>query len=397
MGGLELKKLPLFSRIMELQSDGVGSEASKMFNCQQKARRAKEEELRSGNVLPPPADEYCINSSVSSGKPISQSASNENSAQECRYSNWGRGINRFSTAVAFEEPITSPVKLFQERSRIMLRFADLLEKHSDNIAALETWDNGNRLQMKKYHWCVLWLKKTSTLPLHRLRIHALSASDLFFKNPIWINVSISFATIALYIGPKWLLTSILAHLHLLSVLYASAFFSEAHKYRLQCYYIEPVTLRSLNDKFIVSRYWKARKYLQRNQWLQTWLRREIQALIQEEDVEIIIHHILGVIDSFRRNDQKSPTTPEAKQEHFKALVSQAATPFLIGRTDRFVNEVELFLASGLNIDAYDKVYMQHLGWKVSGITTEDEEGEVSGNAPSVPYLFLFDEDSDGIE
>ncbi|CAL5389139.1 unnamed protein product [Camellia sinensis] len=31
---------------------------------------------RSGNVLPPPADEYCINSSVSSGKPISKSASN---------------------------------------------------------------------------------------------------------------------------------------------------------------------------------------------------------------------------------------------------------------------------------------------------------------------------------
>ncbi|KAK9277340.1 hypothetical protein L1049_006881 [Liquidambar formosana] len=29
-----------------------------------------------------------------------------------------------------------------ERSRIMLRFADLLEKHNDEIAALETWDNG---------------------------------------------------------------------------------------------------------------------------------------------------------------------------------------------------------------------------------------------------------------
>lgn len=29
-----------------------------------------------------------------------------------------------------------------ERSRIMFRFADLLEKHSDEIARLETWDNG---------------------------------------------------------------------------------------------------------------------------------------------------------------------------------------------------------------------------------------------------------------
>ncbi|XP_044487846.1 benzaldehyde dehydrogenase, mitochondrial-like [Mangifera indica] len=29
-----------------------------------------------------------------------------------------------------------------ERSRILLRFADLLEKHNDEVAALETWDNG---------------------------------------------------------------------------------------------------------------------------------------------------------------------------------------------------------------------------------------------------------------
>lgn len=31
---------------------------------------------------------------------------------------------------------------FQERSRILLRFADLVEKHNDELAALETWNNG---------------------------------------------------------------------------------------------------------------------------------------------------------------------------------------------------------------------------------------------------------------
>lgn len=31
---------------------------------------------------------------------------------------------------------------FQERSKVLLRFADLLEKHNDELAALETWDNG---------------------------------------------------------------------------------------------------------------------------------------------------------------------------------------------------------------------------------------------------------------
>nr|DAD34621.1 TPA_asm: hypothetical protein HUJ06_005261 [Nelumbo nucifera] len=121
-----------------------------------------------------------------------------------RNSSWSRGIYRFSTATATEEVITPPVqvehtqllingqfvdaasgrtfptldprtgeviahvaegededinravsaarKAFDEgpwpkmtayeRSRIIYRFADLLEKHNDEIAAIETWDNG---------------------------------------------------------------------------------------------------------------------------------------------------------------------------------------------------------------------------------------------------------------
>ncbi|KAF3513978.1 hypothetical protein F2Q69_00005653 [Brassica cretica] len=36
-----------------------------------------------------------------------------------------------------------------ERSRVMLRFADLVEKHSKDLAALETWDNGKTYQQAK--------------------------------------------------------------------------------------------------------------------------------------------------------------------------------------------------------------------------------------------------------
>lgn len=32
--------------------------------------------------------------------------------------------------------------IYQERSRVLLRFADLLEKHRADLAAIETWDNG---------------------------------------------------------------------------------------------------------------------------------------------------------------------------------------------------------------------------------------------------------------
>lgn len=38
--------------------------------------------------------------------------------------------------------LNSYVQMMQERQRILLRFADLVEKHNDEIAALETWDNG---------------------------------------------------------------------------------------------------------------------------------------------------------------------------------------------------------------------------------------------------------------
>ncbi|KAJ8772016.1 hypothetical protein K2173_027193 [Erythroxylum novogranatense] len=172
----------------------------------------------------------------------------------------------------------------------------------------------------------------------------------------------------------------------------SSFFSKAHRYRLQCYYTEPGLL---DDKINVSQYWKSRKYLQLNRWLQSWLKREIQALTQEEDVDIITHHILGVIDSFsRRNEQVHQTKKhEAKQEEFKTLVSDAARPFLARRTDRFVNELIIFLASGLNIEAYDEVYKQHLGWNTSSVIVEDEDSESNELVPAVPYLYIFDENS----
>ncbi|CAN1124309.1 E3 ubiquitin-protein ligase Topors [Linum perenne] len=179
----------------------------------------------------------------------------------------------------------------------------------------------------------------------------------------------------------------------------STFFSKAHKYRLQCYYTEPGVLSKVVN---VARFWKLNKYLQPNQWLQCWLTREIQALIQEEDVDIIVHHILGVIESFLRDDhvhRRKP--PEAKQQEFKALIADAARPFVAARTQRFVDEMEVFLASGLNVKGYDEVYTQHLGWSIPGISRmvreEDDEKDESDEhitPAAVPFLYISDEDYD---
>ncbi|KAF5178712.1 Ring zinc finger family protein [Thalictrum thalictroides] len=171
------------------------------------------------------------------------------------------------------------------------------------------------------------------------------------------------------------------------------FFSKAHKFRLRCYYCEP---GAIYDKFNVQRFWKLHRYLQPNKWLQVWLQREIQALTQEEDVNVVVYHILGSIESFTRQKEREPSkrTIEENREDFRALISDAAKPFLIGRTKRFVNEIELFLVSGLNIEAYDEVYWQCVEMVTSGAVHEDDEERLQEVNKQPPYLHFFDEDSD---
>ncbi|XP_057549866.1 uncharacterized protein LOC130828089 [Amaranthus tricolor] len=178
----------------------------------------------------------------------------------------------------------------------------------------------------------------------------------------------------------------------------SNFFSKDHKYRLQCYYTFPEP-RLLSDAFKVERFWKLNKYLQPNNWLEKWLRRELQALIQEEDVEIIMHHILGVIDTFTRSSYSKQTTHSAqqKQQEFKVIVADAALPFLTARTKRFVDEMELFLASGLAVEYYDRAYRRCLGWKQHGETSEDGEQTSREQEPIASHLYILDEDLDDID
>lgn len=136
--------------------------------------------------------------------------------------------------------------------------------------------------------------------------------------------------------------------------------SSAHEFRLQWYHSDARVPCTSSD---VHLYWKGRRYLRKNRWLESWLKREIQALTQEQDVEIIVHHLHGVIETFFRRQQQQGTIdmmPDEIRKAFKGLLSDAARPFLLGRTERFVDEVEIFLVLGLNMDAYDAIFMPSL-------------------------------------
>ncbi|CAL5441192.1 unnamed protein product [Camellia sinensis] len=97
-------------------------------------------------------------------------------------------INRAVSAArkAFDEG-PWPKMTAYERSRILIRFADLVEKHSDEIAALETWNNGKPYEqaataelpmlVRLFHYYAGWADKIHGLtcpadgPYHVQTLH----------------------------------------------------------------------------------------------------------------------------------------------------------------------------------------------------------------------------------
>ncbi|CAN6452862.1 unnamed protein product [Victoria cruziana] len=169
----------------------------------------------------------------------------------------------------------------------------------------------------------------------------------------------------------------------------SSSLSDSHRFRLRCYDSDPGTIY---QSFDLLSYWKQHRYLKHNRWLHMWLKRELQSLVQVEDVDIIFHHILGVVDSFlRRIQEERKSMAEQKQREFRMLVSGAARPFIFEKSERFVDELELFLASGLSIDAYDEVYMQNS--RSSRATDETVEAQEQNAQNILSNLYLEDSDS----
>lgn len=82
---------------------------------------------------------------------------------------------------------------------------------------------------------------------------------------------------------------------------------------------------------------------------------------------------------------------EQKRTEFRTLLSEAARPFLAGYTESFIDELELFLVSGLNMEAYDRLCVQRMGELSSGEASADDR-EMYDQTLQGRSLQLFNEE-----
>ncbi|KAF8697843.1 hypothetical protein HU200_035333 [Digitaria exilis] len=74
----------------------------------------------------------------------------------------------------------------------------------------------------------------------------------------------------------------------------------------------------------VQQYWEQHKYLGKKIWLETWLRREIQALTRDENVDTIMYRIHGVIESFMKRLEKEHKSKEDSTREEEGRVQDIA-------------------------------------------------------------------------
>jgi hypothetical protein len=120
--------------------------------------------------------------------------------------------------------------------------------------------------------------------------------------------------------------------------------------------------------------------------------------LQDENVEAIVYHIHGVLESMKRHKRYHTArdiTAEERREEFKNALSGAARPFL-GRTDRFVREVELFLVSNLNMEAYNKLRIKKFRESSSHLT-RDQDALPHDRSLEDHYLYFICNDTDSVD
>lgn len=190
--------------------------------------------------------------------------------------------------------------------------------------------------------------------------------------------------------------------------------SEAHRRRLAVYAGYKAGAASLNyteldaavGAGVASRGLKTRTVsgvVKGNKWLPCWVRRELQALMQDEDVNMVTHHVAGVVESLQKRTRGSMFRPDAAKESSSktwcSAVAAAVRPFVFEDAEIFAVELWKFLDVGIDIAFYDQQLLDSAGSDVrkegQGVVsavTDEKEGEIFAAASEDARPALLDED-----
>ncbi|CAN7091906.1 unnamed protein product [Brassica rapa subsp. narinosa] len=147
--------------------------------------------------------------------------------------------------------------------------------------------------------------------------------------------------------------------------------SDEHRMRLQHYKKKSISSYLVDS---IARFWQRGFFLQRNKWLETWLRRDLQALLRVENCDVIVHQIAGTIDTFCKRHTKTEATTDELSKEFKEKIMEVVSTYMeAGERERFADETECFLALRLNVEAFDTAYQRYQSQQDHGDDDDDSE------------------------
>ncbi|XP_048596335.1 uncharacterized protein LOC125578094 [Brassica napus] len=147
--------------------------------------------------------------------------------------------------------------------------------------------------------------------------------------------------------------------------------SDEHRMRLQHYKKKSISSYLVDS---IARFWQRGFFIQRNKWLETWLRRDLQALLRVENCDVIVHQIAGTIDTFCKRHTKTEATTDELSKEFKEKIMEVVSTYMeAGERERFADETECFLALRLNVEAFDTAYQRYQSQQDHGDDDDDSE------------------------
>lgn len=130
-----------------------------------------------------------------------------------------------------------------------------------------------------------------------------------------------------------------------------------------------------------------------NKWLPCFVRRELEALMQDDDVAMVTHHVTGVVDSLQKRSRSSMFRPadasSSTRKNWCTAVAAAVRPFVFEDAETFAVELWKFLDAGLDIAFYDQQLLDSAELGVASDAAGADEVVVESTRPDI---MLLDED-----